>query len=82
MLTTNCNAHPVLRLMHKPDLDDEGKPLPDDQQDKYTVVALERDPSTREVREVPDSTDEESRAHAFYPSAGHDGVQPPKKHEP
>jgi len=43
MMTINCNAHPVLRLMHKPDVDGEGKPLPDEQQDKRTVVALERE---------------------------------------
>jgi putative SOS response-associated peptidase YedK len=42
MLTINCNAHPVLRLMHRPDLGPDKQPLPDDQQDKRTVVPLER----------------------------------------
>ncbi|MEJ8837739.1 SOS response-associated peptidase [Ramlibacter sp. AN1133] len=42
MLTINCNAHPVLRLMHRPDVDAAGVPLPDEQQDKRTVVPLER----------------------------------------
>ena len=43
MLTINCNAHPVLRLMHRPDCDADGQPLPEDRQDKRTVVPLERD---------------------------------------
>jgi len=42
MLTTNCNAHPLLSLMHRPDIDAGGQPLPHDQQDKRTVVPLER----------------------------------------
>lgn len=37
MLTQNCDAHPVLKHMHKPDTK-----LPADSQDKRTVVALER----------------------------------------
>ena len=36
MITQNCDSHPVLRLMHKPD-----PRLPDNGQDKRTVVALE-----------------------------------------
>jgi putative SOS response-associated peptidase YedK len=43
MLTINCNAHPLLSLMHKPDLDPSGQPLPPDRQDKRTVVPLERE---------------------------------------
>lgn len=43
MLTINCNAHPVLSLMHRPDLGADGVPLPAERQDKRTVVALERD---------------------------------------
>ena len=43
MLTINCNAHPVLRHMHRPDCDPTGAPLPAEQQDKRTIVALERD---------------------------------------
>lgn len=42
MLTINCNAHPLLSLMHKPDIDEDGKELPADQQDKRTVVPIER----------------------------------------
>lgn len=42
LLTINCNAHPVLRLMHRPDCGPDGMPLPPDQQDKRTVVPLER----------------------------------------
>jgi putative SOS response-associated peptidase YedK len=41
MLTINCNAHPTLRLMHRPDLGSDKQPLPEDQQDKRTIVALE-----------------------------------------
>ena len=36
MLTQNCDGHPVLGLMHKPD-----PKLPHDQQDKRAVVSLE-----------------------------------------
>lgn len=43
MLTINCNAHPVLSLMHRPDVDAEGKPLPAHLQDKRTIVILERE---------------------------------------
>jgi len=42
MLTINCNAHPVLSLMHRPDVDAAGAPLPPGRQDKRTIVALER----------------------------------------
>jgi putative SOS response-associated peptidase YedK len=37
MITQNCDGHPVLGLMHKPD-----PKLPPDQQDKRAVVSLER----------------------------------------
>lgn len=43
MFTINCNAHPLLRLMHKPDVDDAGQVLPEDRQDKRTVVPIERE---------------------------------------
>jgi putative SOS response-associated peptidase YedK len=36
MLTQNCDGHPVLGLMHKPD-----PALPEDAQDKRTVIPLE-----------------------------------------
>jgi hypothetical protein len=36
MLTQNCDGHPVLSLMHK-----ANPTLPDDKQDKRTVVPLE-----------------------------------------
>lgn len=41
VVTVNCNAHPLLSLMHKPDTDDEGRELPREAQDKRSVVALE-----------------------------------------
>jgi putative SOS response-associated peptidase YedK len=37
MLTQNCDRHPLLKLMHKPD-----PSLPPDAQDKRTVVPIER----------------------------------------
>ena len=37
MLTMNCDTHPLLRLMHKPDTNQ-----PSDQQDKRSVVVIER----------------------------------------
>jgi putative SOS response-associated peptidase YedK len=37
MATTNCDAHPLLSLMHKPD-----PTLQPDQQDKRSIVAIER----------------------------------------
>jgi len=37
MLTQNCDSHPLLSLMHKPD-----PTLPPDRQDKRTVVSIER----------------------------------------
>jgi hypothetical protein len=37
MLTQNCDSHPLLALMHKPD-----PSLPPDQQDKRSVIAIER----------------------------------------
>lgn len=43
MLTINCNAHPLLSLMHKPDVDDSGQALPPEQQDKRSVVPIERE---------------------------------------
>jgi putative SOS response-associated peptidase YedK len=43
MLTINCDAHPLLRLMHKPERDKEGNLLPPEKQDKRTVVPLERE---------------------------------------
>lgn len=43
MLTINCDIHPLLRLMHKPERDKDGEILPPDKQDKRSVVPLERD---------------------------------------
>ena len=37
MLTQNCDAHPLLKLFHKPD-----PKLPADKQDKRAVVPIER----------------------------------------
>lgn len=42
MLTINCNAHPVLCHMHRPDLGPDKQPLPPQQQDKRTVVPVEQ----------------------------------------
>ena len=53
MLTINCNAHPLLRLMHRPEPGPDGKPLPDHQQDKRTVVALEREDWDRWLHGTP-----------------------------
>ena len=41
MLTQNVDAHPLLRLMHRPEVDKAGQPLPPDKQDKRAVVPLE-----------------------------------------
>ncbi len=38
MLTQNCDAHPILNKMHKPDPD-----LPPDRQDKRSVVRIGRE---------------------------------------
>lgn len=40
MLTQNCDAHPLLRLMHRPKLDQETM-LPLAEQDKRAVVPIE-----------------------------------------
>ncbi|BDT66479.1 hypothetical protein os1_06420 [Comamonadaceae bacterium OS-1] len=41
MLTQNCDVHPLLKLMHKPELDPKSK-LPLAEQDKRTVVPIEQ----------------------------------------
>lgn len=43
MITQNCDAHPLLKLMHKPERDRDDVILPPDQQDKRAVVPVERD---------------------------------------
>ena len=43
MVTTNCNSNRLLSLMHKPDTDAAGAVLPPEQQDKRTVVPIERE---------------------------------------
>lgn len=43
MITQNCDAHPLLKLMHKPEKEKTGRTLPVEQQDKRAVVPLERD---------------------------------------
>lgn len=43
MITQNCDSHPLLKLMHKPERDLEGKVLPIAHQDKRAVVPLERE---------------------------------------
>jgi hypothetical protein len=42
MITQNCDGHPLLALMHKPEVDKDGRVLPVNQQDKRAVVPLER----------------------------------------
>ncbi len=43
MLTQNCDGHPLLALMHKPEIDFNTKqPVPVERQDKRTVVPIER----------------------------------------
>lgn len=41
MLTQNCDAHPLLKLLHKPEVDRQGNVLPPEEQDKRSVVPLE-----------------------------------------
>ena len=41
MVTQSANAHPLLRLMHRPDRDREGNVLPPEKQDKRSVVPIE-----------------------------------------
>lgn len=43
MITQNCDTHPLLALMHRPEVDNIGMVLPVSQQDKRAVVPLERD---------------------------------------
>jgi putative SOS response-associated peptidase YedK len=44
MLTVNCNDHPLLNRLHKPELDPETKkPLPLEQQDKRSLVHIPPD---------------------------------------
>lgn len=44
MITQNCDGHPLLALMHKPEVDKATKAvLPADRQDKRAVVPIERD---------------------------------------
>lgn len=41
MITQNCDAHPLLKLMHKPERDKLGNVLPPEKQDKRAVVPIE-----------------------------------------
>lgn len=43
MITQNCDAHPLLKLMHKAEVDAAGTVLPSEKQDKRAVVPLERE---------------------------------------
>ena len=44
MLTQNCDSHPLLNRMHKPELDPKTKePLPPEKQDKRAVVPIEEE---------------------------------------
>lgn len=43
MLTLHANSHPLMKRMHRPDLDPATKmPLPFEQQDKRSVIAIEQ----------------------------------------
>lgn len=43
MITQNCDGHPLLALMHKPEVDRAtGEVLPPERQDKRSVVPIER----------------------------------------
>lgn len=42
MVTQNANAHPLLRLMHRPERDGDGNVLPLARQDKRSIVPIER----------------------------------------
>lgn len=42
MLTMNCDAHPLLKLMHRPELAADKTPLPPEQQDKRSVIPIEQ----------------------------------------
>jgi putative SOS response-associated peptidase YedK len=61
VLTQNCDAHPVLKRMHKPD-----PSLPDDQQDKRTIVPVERADWDQWLR----GTNEEALALVRLPTCG------------
>lgn len=42
MLTLNADEHPLMRRMHKPEVDPKTKePLPADKQDKRSVIPIE-----------------------------------------
>jgi putative SOS response-associated peptidase YedK len=43
IITINANNHPLMSRMHKPEMDDQGRPLPLAQQDKRSVVPILRD---------------------------------------
>ena len=59
MLTINADAHPLMKRMHRPELDPKTRqPLPIDKQDKRSVVAIERENWDRWLK----GTVEEARA--------------------
>ena len=60
MLTLNCDGHPLLARMHKPD-----PKLPDDQQDKRTVVPIEREHWDQWLTGTVDQADELRRVPAL-----------------
>ena len=43
MLTQNCDAHPLLNKFHKSERDKDGNVLPPEQQNKRSVVSIERE---------------------------------------
>ncbi|GAB3653178.1 SOS response-associated peptidase family protein [Ramlibacter alkalitolerans] len=77
MLTINCNAHPVLSLMHRPDVGPDKQSLPAEQQDKRTIVALERN----DLEQWLEGTREEAAAlirlpaHDLYAHGAADAAQ-------
>lgn len=76
LLTINCDEHPLLRLMHRPERDKATKRLlPPERQDKRTVVPLEREQWEQWLH----GTAGEAAQLVRLPSAGlyvHDAVDP------
>jgi len=55
MLTINADAHPLMRRMHRPELDPKTRqPLPPEKQDKRSVVAIEASDWDRWLRGTVD----------------------------
>lgn len=77
MLTINCNAHRVLRHMHRPKLGPDKRPLPPEQQDKRTIATLEREAWERWLHGSPQDAAAPIGlpAHDLYAHGASDPVQ-------